>query len=506
MKRKIIIRFALLVFVTTMFYGCYDNLLDQKPISTVTSQLFWSNYKDADAAVNGMYSLLRKSLEGMSRSDVSTATRGSAWGDYVVYGDLRSGDWITPNEDNDWKNLMQNNLRSFPALRDLQNWRFFYRVIEQCNQIITYVPTISSNRISQEQINQAVAQATAVRAFIYLYITRIWGDVPLNTTVENVTPLPRTSKEKIWEFAVSDLIKAIPDLPVEYTTNGLKDRVKTRTRFTKGAAYATLAHLYMWMKEYQKAFDAVTEIQNLGIYRILDASQYRTIFDKGQSDEGILEMYYNIAQGESVGYYGMAQTWFFIRPFTPRVQISISMAKAKIAQLYDPNDKRLKEFFMGIDLTNPDNPVIAENPLSLDDGKIIIAKYRKEPNLEYKFDNNVIIFRYAELLLLKAEAAANLNKAPEAIQLLNIIRNRAGLEDFKGSLEQQQLIDEILQERRRELVAEFQRFYDLMRNGKLHEFTPFISAADEANGAAYWPVNDEAFRNNPNMEQNKFWK
>jgi len=506
MKKYIINKFAILLVGVFILTGCYDDLLDQKPLGTVTAQLFWANYKDADAAVNGMYSLLRKSMQGLSRADVSSATRGGAWGDYLVWGDLRSGDWITPNEDNDWKNLMQNNLRAFPALRDMQNWRFFYRVIEQCNQIIAYVPGISSDRISEEQVNEVVAQALAVRSFVYLYITRIWGDVPINNTVENVTPLGRKPKMEVWKMAVSDLLKVLPDLPVEYSSNGLKDRVKTHTRFTKGAAYATLAHLYMWMGEYQKAFDAVTEIQNLGIYRVLDASQYRNIFDEGQSDEGILEMFLSIEKGEWVGYYGLAQTWFYIRPFTTRDRISIAMPKAKIEQLYAPEDKRIKEFFMGIDLTDINNPIIVDNPLSMQDGNIIISKYMKEPNMEYKFDNNIMVFRYSGLILLKAEAAAHLGNTSDAIELLNVIRNRAGLDDYDGVDAQKEVIDEILQERRRELVGESHRFYDLLRLGRLHEFTPFISEIDEANGAGYWPVNDEAFINNPNMEQNYYWK
>jgi len=506
MKKYIIIRFLVLITLSVSTLGCYDDLLDQKPRSTVTSQLFWSDYKDADAAVNGLYSLLRKSLQGMDKDDVATATRAGSWGDYLVYGDLRSGDWITPNDDNDWKNLMQNNLRAFPALRDLQNWRFYYRVIEQCNQIITYVPGIPSERISEDQVNEAVAQALAVRSFMYLYVTRIWGDVPINTTVENVTPLARAPKKEVWQLAINDLLKAIPDLPVEYETNGIKDRVKTRTRFSKGAAYATLAHLYMWNEEYQKAYDIITQLQELNIYRILDVSQYRTVFDQGLSDEGILEIYYSIENGEWVEYFGTALTWFFIKPFTSRDRISITMKKSKIEQLYSSKDKRIKEFFMGIDLTNPKNPVIVDNPLALDEDNIIIAKYRKDPNEYYQFDNNVMIFRYAGLLLLKAEACAQIDKPDEAIGLLNQIRKRAGLDDYSGPNTRQELIDEILEERRRELVAESHRFYDLLRHGRLHEFTPYISASDEANGAGCWPVNDEAFRNNPNMEQNNYWK
>lgn len=506
MKRKFIIRLCSLVMMIGILTGCYEDLLDQKPLGTVTSQLFWSNYKDADAAVNGMYSLLRRSLQGLTKNDVATSSRWNEWGDYFVYGDMRSGDWWTPNGDNDWKNLIQNNLRSFSALKDLQNWRFFYRVIEQCNQIITYVPEIPSGKISEEQRNEAIAQAKSIRGFTYLYIARIWGDAPLNITVENVTPLPRTSKSEILAQAEKDLTEAIPNLPVEFITNGLKDRIKTRTRMSKGAALATLAHVYMWMEDYQKAFDAVTQIENLGIYRILDASQYRSIFDEGETDEGIFEIYYSTEQGEDVGYYGQSLTWFLPRPYTTRGNISATVKKQVIMDLYEPEDKRIKEFYQGVDFTNIDNVELIDNPLSVDEDNIIMAKYRKATDGQYLFENNVVIFRYAGLLLLKAEAAAQLGSPDQAVQYLNIVRNRAGLLDYSGALDPNSLVEEVLQERRRELVAESHRFYDLLRTGTLHKFTQFITADQEALGAGYWPINDEAFRNNPNMEQNNYWK
>lgn len=498
----------MLVFVAAFLFlltGCTEDLLEQEPRHTVSYKLFWKTNRDVEAAVNGMYALVKSSVNGLTRQDVPNSRRWGSWGDYIIYGEVRSGDWITPNNDSDWKNIMKNNLRAFPALQDLQNWRLFFRTIEQANQIITHVPTMTEN-ITEKEKQKAVSQALFVRAFIHFYMTRIWGDVPMNLKIENVEPLGRIAKETIWEQCLIDLEEAVVNLPVQYYKNGESgavDNIKTRCHITKGAAWALMAHIYMWQKEYQKAVDAINQLEETGLYRLLDASKYREIFDKGQSDEGIFEIFYSFDYGEYETYYGSALTWYFIRPFTNRSTLSFAMPKSKIMEIFHyENDARVSEFFMSIDeATYTPLP----GPLDGEEDGIMFAKFRKEPNFEYKFDNNVIIWRYSEILLLKAEAEANLGNSTAALNYLNQIRKRAGIETFHNT-DKELLIAEIMQERRRELCGEYQRFYDLLRLGWIHKYNTFVSQADEENGGGYWPIHDEAFLQNPEMTQNSFWE
>ncbi len=483
--------------------ACHD-ILEQEPINTVSQKLFWRNNNDAQLAVTSIYSILRNSLSGLNRSDVPTSARGSAWGDYMIYGDSRSGDWVNPaDNDNDWKNIIANNLRAFPTLRDLHNWRLFYRVIEQCNLVLENVPNIPQN-ITDEQRQQALGHAYFVRGFVYLYMVRIWGDVPLNLRSENIEPLGRTDKNIVLQQAVEDLKMAESLLPDQYLVDGVQDRCRTKTRGTKGAANAVLAHTYMWLGEYENAVKAIDKVQQSGIYRLLPTEDFRELFDEGCSDEGIFEIFYSFETGETASYYGLSVTWFFVRPFTSREEGSFGIPKSKILEMYpDLSDKRIAEFFMSI---GPEPQYeINPDPLANDENEIMFAKYRKAPNFTYLFDNNIMLFRYGGILLLRAEASARLGDTADALKHLNMVRQRAGIDDYTNT-NQDALIAEILQERRRELTGESHRFYDLARNGILHKFTGFVSEEDEKNGAAFWPVADEAFLSNPEMTQNSFWE
>ena len=93
----------------------------------------------------------------------------------------------------------------------------------------------------------------------------------------------------------------------------------------------------------------------------------------------------------------------------------------------------------------------------------------------------------------------------KALVNLNIIKQRAGIRDYVFT-DDESFIEEILEERRRELIGEQHRVYDLVRIGRLHEFNSFITVEDENIGAAFYPVDPEAFVNNPNMTQTLYWQ
>src|SRR5690606_10133348 len=82
--------------------GCKD-WLDELPINTVTEDQAWQNASDAEGAVAAAFSIFRRGLAGLTKDDTPSTTRHGAWGDYYFWGDARSGDWITPNNDGDWQ-------------------------------------------------------------------------------------------------------------------------------------------------------------------------------------------------------------------------------------------------------------------------------------------------------------------------------------------------------------------------------------------------------------------
>jgi hypothetical protein len=157
-------------------------------------------------------------------------------------------------------------------------------------------------------------------------------------------------------------------------------------------------------------------------------------------------------------------------------------------------------------VSNSELRPVLPDPLQNGERAIMFAKFRKVKDRTYNLmDAPVPIFRYADVLLLKAEADARLNRISDALENLNKVRLRAGIPLFTRD-DQPVVIDEILEERRRELIGEFHRVYDLVRVGRLHEFNPFITAQGEKDGAGFFPVSDEAFANNPRMEQTYYWQ
>lgn len=503
-KKISIIALSILVLLTS---GC-NGWLDEEPINTVTEGQAWQNGRDAEGAVAIAFAIFRRGLSGLTKDDTPSTTRNGSWGDYYFWGDGRSGDWITPDNDGDWQAYFENHLIERSQLQPLNNWRLFYRVIEQCNLVLERIPEITED-LTETKKTELLAEARFLRAMSHFYAARIWGDIPVNLTSRNVTPLGRTPLDSVMMMVAEETAKAIPDLPWDYEGT-IKE---SRSRGTKGAALALEAHAYMWLEEYQKASDAILKIMDSGNYGLTPAEGFRDLFDKGETKEVVFEMYYDSDDGEYSDYYGHILTYYLINPYTPRGTLSLAVPRSKILEIFpdyanDRSDKRVPEFFQSIDYSVSSNelrPIFAD-PLQNGERGIMFAKFRKVKDRTYnKMDSPVPVFRYGGLLLLKAEADARLNNLSAALENLNKIRTRAGISNYTKE-DQSMIIEQVLEESRRELLGEYHRVYDLVRLGRLHEFNPFISKEDEEQGAGFHPVDDEAFENNPNMTQTYYWQ
>lgn len=505
MKSKIFITCLTLLMLVSQ--GCKD-WLDQLPINTVTEDQAWKNGSDAEGAVAKAFAIFRRALAGLTKDDTPSTTRAGAWGDYYFWGDMRSGDWITPNNDGDWQAGFKNNLIARTQLEPMTNWRLFYRSIEQCNLVLENVPTITEG-FTAERKAQLLAEAHFMRAMAHFYAARVWGDIPINLTARNVTPLGREPLNDVMKMVVAEADLAIPVLPWMYEGT----RKKSISRGTKGAALALKAHALMWLKDYQGASAALQEIIDEGVFSLVPISGFRDMFDKGESNEMVFHMFYDASIGEFSDYYGHILTYYLTNPYTSRGNLSLAVARSRILEIYpdyarDQSDKRVAEFFQSVDFSVGENEIrpIFADPLANGERQIMFAKFRKAKDRSYNLmDSPVPIFRYADILLLKAEADARLNKVNESMTNLNLVRTRAGIPLFTKT-DQALLIEEVLEERRRELIGEYHRVYDLVRLGRLHDFNSSVTEKNEKDGAGFFPVSDEAFANNPNMTQTYYWQ
>ena len=505
MKNKVLaIGLVILSLVNT---SCED-WLDEEPLNTVTEDQAWKNGTDAEGAVAAAFAIFRRALAGLTKNDTPATTRNGAWGDYYFWGDSRSGDWVTPNNDGDWQASFENRLIERTQLEPMTNWRLYYRAIEQCNLILEIVPGITAD-LTETRKTELLAEARFLRAMSHFYAARIWGDVPVNLTSRNVEPIGRTPIDEVLQMVITEADLAISNLP--WMNKGT--RKQSISRGTKGAALALKAHAHMWLEEYQEASDAIQQIIDSGNYRVVPIGLFREVFDRGGSEEMIFELFYDADLGEFSDYYGHILTYYLTNPYTSRSNLSLAVPRSKIMEIYphyvaDGSDKRVPEFFQSIDFSVSSGELrpVLPDPLHNGEREIMFAKFRKVKDRSYNFmDGSVPVFRYGGLLLLKAEADARLNNLQEAMKNLNTIRTRAGIPEFTRD-EQLVLIEEILEERRRELIGEYHRVYDLVRLGRLHEFNEFISIEDEEQGGCWFPVAAEAFVNNPNMTQTYYWQ
>jgi len=505
MRNKIIAAFLLVIMLAET--SC-KKWLDEKPINTVTEDQALQNGTDAEGAVAAAFAIFRRALSGLTKDDTPATTRNGSWGDYYFWGDSRTGDWITPNNDGDWGAGFQNHLIQRTELEPMNNWRLYYRAIEQCNLVLEKVPAITNN-LTDERKAQLLADTRFLRAMSHFYAARIWGDIPINLTARNVEPLGRRPLAEVMKMVVTEVNLALPNLLWEN-----KGTIKeSRSRGTKGAALALKAHALMWLKDYQGASDAIKEIIASNNFELVPINQFRTMFDTGESREMIFMMYYDAKKGEYSDYYGHIMTYYLTNPYTSRDNLSLAVAKSKILEIYpdyarDKSDKRVPEYFQSIDFSVSSSELrpIKADPLANGEREIMFAKFRKTKDRSYSLmDAPVPIFRYADVLLLKAEADARLGRITDALDNLNKVRIRAGIPQFTRD-DAPVVIEEVLQERRRELIGEFHRSYDLVRLGRLHEFNSYITAQGEKDGAGFFPVSREAFANNPNMEQTYYWQ
>nr|WP_294875431.1 RagB/SusD family nutrient uptake outer membrane protein [uncultured Pedobacter sp.] len=462
--------------------------LDEKPISVSTDETFWKNESDANSAVAAGYALLRKSLNG---SD------GLA---FYAYGDLPADEYTTTQyRFGDVANI--NWSISVPAaeigdrMMILRRYDTFYSAIDQANRCIQKIPGIAEGEFSSTLVkDNLIGEAYFLRAFEYFYMARIWGDIPLVTSSGNIVEavdLARTPQEQILDQCIKDVNEAIRLLSWNYTSANNR-----AVRANKGAAYALLAHIYAWKGDYTNCSIAADAVLNQNYYQFVNRADFLNIF-KGKSTEGIFE----ISQSEvNEGTISGIALFTLKSPYlsTQTGNAYFTLNQNTVTQLYNNNtdDLRLKNGFALLTTTDP--ICIKYANITYNNGQNVVTPVAH---------NNIIIFRLADIKLLKAEALAALNQFDGARTILNEVRGIAGLGNWTGT--NANLFEGIIDERGRELFLEGHRFYDLVRLGRKTGILKFgeskMGAADFAAGKYYWPLDPALMNINKKLKQTPFW-
>lgn len=489
--------------MATLFTTACKHTLEVDPTHLVPEEHMWTTKNDARSAVFATYGLFRAALADNNA--------------YLVYGEMRAGDFKSTTR-SDLNAVTSNQLNATStALEEWKNWRRFYAAIAQANLCLEKLSLVHKNdfRYTAEEMKLDIANVRFMRALTYFYLVRIWGDVPLltNTGDGNFTPVKRSPADKVLELAAQDATVALAGLPWNYSDISPEmpspywaqpGSLWKGIVATKGAAYTLLAHIAAWKGDYlttEKYTRLAIDNKSKGGYTFVntagltgDAGTF-----SGAGDNIIFALPFKNIYQESSGS-GHIEDWSLAEPYISRITPDIYVPNDTILRIFnESNDERFKVTDGGVAagsyFTGFGNPI----PLFTKIKQLSVSG----SNPLRMFQSAIIVFRYEELVLLRAEALLFLGKDADAILQLNGVRAQRGLPDYtaaKGPLR-----NALLQERRRELLGEGWRWYDLVRFESLGAYTG-LKPADIANGAQWWPVSKAVLSVNSEITQNKFWQ
>ena len=456
LKRKltalIIVALAILLIPS-----CTDFLTEELQ-GDFASGTFYKNDKQAIQAINGVYNALG-----------FYSFNNNIW----VFGDVASDDAVKGGNPGDQAEITYIDEFNADANNGIINnyWAFAYEAISRANNVIAKVPAINMN----EQLkNRIVGEAKFIRAYTYFNLVNIFGKVPLKLKpqlTQETIHVPLSEISAIYLQIENDLKEAAAVLSESYSA-------ADAGRVTRGAAYGLLGKASLYQGRWQEAVNYFHQLESSGHYGLLDNYADNFKVDFKNSKESVFEIGHLTGQNPFTGnvlnqwfapateggYYFNAPTQSLVDAFeksnTGEVDPRLDMSIGRDGQPWLNGELFSTDWSPTGYLTKKHQQPLSEVPASL----------KGDGDLSY------IYMRYADVLLMKAEAFNELNNADSALSNLNKVRARAR-NSFDGNApadllvpitttDKDQLRTAIYEERRTELAQEFHRYFDLMRWGK----------------------------------------
>jgi len=476
MKKYIVLPIVIL----GLLYSC-ENYLEFPPEGEIPQEDFFNTQGDAQMAVNAMYGYLRS-------WDISAFS-------YLILGSLPSDEILKGSSpgDGSWANDYVNFQYTKTELQIKDFWSGRYKGINLANQVITNVPDID---MSSGLKSRMEAEAMFIRAFHYYYLVRVYGGVPLIRGVPaGPEGLVRTTTDQTWNFIESDLRDAIPNLP-ETVPSGEYGRA------TSWAAKGLLAKVLMYREDWTECKTVSDDIINNGPFNLYP--DFYQLFRPEQ--EFCEESLFEIVATQVPGEWDMSNSQFAetqaIRGqfgwgwFVPTDELADAFDAAG-----DTIRKKVTILFKG-DVTE-DGDIVAG--IDLMEG-VDIPRYNGKAYVPSRIpkvigphgnDQNIRILRFADILLINAEAA--FHTGGDAAAPLNRVRARAKLTAISNPG-----IEEIWEERRLELAGEQDRYWDLLRTGRAASV--LAKYGFQAGKHELYPIpQSEIDLSGGNLEQNPGW-
>lgn len=444
----------LIITVIVSLAACSDDFLDRKPKGNLTAETFFENEDHAVWATNAIYANFR-SWEYCGLP-------------YLGATDIISDDADKGSTENDGPYLLEIDNFQFDATNQIFSsiWQGHYHTISRANIAINRIPDINMNDVLKDRL---IGEAKFLRAFNYFRLVQWFGDIPLVLTQlrdDQYFTQNRNAKSEIYAQIEKDLLDAIASLPE-------KSKYKSQDlgRVTKGAAKGILAKLYMLDKKFDRAFTLCEEIINSGEYSLIPNYNHIFLQIGENAAESIFEIGAVALQASVVGSgatpYNMVQG---VRG-VPNLGWGFNRPSDDLIANYEPGDPRRQATIIYVGEVLPDgSTIVQDNPEILDERYNQKAWVARHPGLQDNGPGNIRLLRYADILLLAAEAANEIGNTTKALEYVNMTRKRArGTNTFilrdLTITDRDALRMAIRRERRSELGMEQHRWFDLHRWG-----------------------------------------
>lgn len=451
---------------------CQCTDLEEEPVGIFAPEAVYNNPDDVETVLFSAYGLLstervfgRKYTVGLLlRSDMAQLL-GSTISRRIEFDDFLA---ISPNNG---------------LIEDY--WSRFYRVISVANSAIEGVAQIEAPQARKDEL---LAEAYFLRAFTYYHLVRNFGELPyldrFVTDPEAVASVELTSEADIYDNIIDDLLFAKEHLPNDWEGAG-------RSRATNVAASAYLASVYLTLERYQDAQQEAEEIiANQDSYGVSLAPTYAELFnaDDPVAQDNLDESIFYVDFKSGVFRFDSDQEnvdfiYTLMQPLEIGGAFAAVFTNNAVVESFDPADPRTDvnvadTLYVKDDLTTFVNPVPGETYdttlIRTGTGQSsapVIVKYWLRNGASndqgWASDQNMHLMRYAEVLLIAAEANVELGNLDQAAAQINQIRNRVGIPDLAAAgvntADQAALRAALREERRVELAFEFKRWYDIKR-------------------------------------------
>ena len=496
MKQNIIITIFFVILLGLQ--GCSNFLTVDIPDS-LTKKEYWKSKDHAKAALDGVYTSLNNNIQK-----------------FIVWGGLRSEIYgLQASAEASYRQFLNQDLR---ITNSLCSWATVYQGIYWTNSLLKNVHLVMDNdrSFTQEEMEEMLGQAYAIRALYYFYLVRTFKDVPYHTEpYESDTQLPyaaATPEAVVLDSIESDLSRALIMALESYA-----NPEENRGYITKNAVRALWADVKLWRKKYQECIDLCEEVEKDYKGNMTTWETWYSMFATGNSKESIFEYQYL-----DQGLYSAVGTLF-----NGVITANRTAYYYNVRKVYPQSGA-----YETIDTIRPQRTVrtIAVGTsiywgafkylgISADNGQYVNRDYTGLGKV------NFIFYRYREVLLMKAEALGALGRYGEAVEPINEIRLATSMETVTPEQmgTDESFMDKIICERRTELAYEGKDWFTLVRIARNFDYKSLLvdrvseysaSTIKEQTLKAYlddpesWflPYWDTEVQNNLLLRQKEFYK